>query len=165
METDYDRTAGGGLDLMAQAKALLGGQRDLVANAANLSALLFHSLERVNWVGFYFRRKDALVVGPFQGKPACVTIPLGRGVCGTAAATGRVQRVADVHDFAGHIACDIESRSEIVIPLEVEGIVKGVLDLDSPVPARFDENDEKLLTEIAGIFVRSVDWSAGSASR
>lgn len=144
--------------LVAQAAALLAGQRDLVANAANLSALLFHGMDDLNWVGFYFVRGGELVVGPFQGKPACVSIPLGRGVCGTAAASGRVQRVADVHAFDGHIACDAASRSEIVLPLMCGGKVRGVLDLDSPVPDRFDQNDEKMLREIAAVFVDAVDW-------
>lgn len=146
--------------LVAQARALLAGQRDLVANAANLSALLFYGLEQVNWVGFYFVRRGELVVGPFQGKPACVSIPFGRGVCGTAAATGAVQRVADVHAFDGHIACDADSRSEIVLPLVFKGQIRGVLDLDSPVPNRFDEGDEQMLREIAAAFVEAVDWPA-----
>ena len=145
--------------LVAQAKALLAGQRDLVANAANLSALLFHGMDEVNWVGFYFVRGGELVVGPFQGKPACVTIPMGRGVCGTAAASGKVQRVADVHAFDGHIACDADSRSEIVLPLVFGGEVRGVLDLDSPKPGRFDRHDEEMLREIATVFVNGVDWS------
>ena len=147
-----------GPDLLSQARALLGGQRDLVANAANLSALLFHALEQVNWVGFYFLKHGELVVGPFQGKPACVRIPLGKGVCGTAAVTRRVQRVADVHAFPGHIACDIESRSEIVVPLLASGVLLGVLDLDSPVTDRFSQRDEDMLVELAELFVRSVDW-------
>jgi len=158
MERPFELGAGSGPGLLAQAQALLGGQRDLVANAANLSALLFHSLEQVNWVGFYFLKNGELVVGPFQGKPACVTIPLGRGVCGTAAATRQVQRVADVHAFPGHIACDIASRSEIVVPLLVAGKVLGVLDLDSPVANRFSSQDENLLVEIGEVFVKSVDW-------
>ena len=145
-------------DLVGQARSLLAGQRDLVANAANLSALLFYALEQVNWVGFYFLKDGQLVVGPFQGRPACVTIPLGSGVCGTAAATRRVQRVADVHDFPGHIACDVESRSEIVVPLLADGTLLGVLDLDSPVARRFTRQDEELLVEIAECFVQSVDW-------
>ena len=150
---DLDPKAG----LARQAAALLQGQRDRVANAANLAALLYHSLERVNWLGFYFLKQGQLVVGPFQGKPACVTIPLGKGVCGTAAATRTVQRVADVHDFAGHIACDSASRSEIVLPLVKDGELLGVLDIDSPVKGRFDENDERLLLEIARLFVASID--------
>jgi len=144
-------------DLLQQALALLSGQRDRVANAANLSALLFHALSDVNWVGFYFSRGDHLMVGPFQGKPACVRIPLGKGVCGTAAATRQVQRVADVHDFDGHIACDIDSRSEIVLPLILEGEVIGVLDLDSPLPGRFSESDERLLRRISEIYIASID--------
>jgi GAF domain-containing protein len=127
----WGRDRGG---LVAQARALLAGQRDLVANAA-------------------------LLVGPFQGKPACVTIPLGRGVCGTAAASGRIQRVADVQAFDGHIACDSDSRSEIVVPLVFSGEVRGVLDLDSPVPDRFDQRDEDMLREIAAVFVDAVDWA------
>ena len=158
MNQPFEANDGSGSGLLAQARALLGGQRDLVANAANLSALLFYALEQVNWVGFYFLKDGQLVVGPFQGRPACVTIPLGRGVCGTAAATRRVQRVADVHDFPGHIACDVESRSEIVVPLLADGTLLGVLDLDSPVAKRFTRQDEELLVEIAECFVQSVDW-------
>ena len=142
--------------LQEQARALLSGQTDRVANAANLSALLFHSMESLNWAGFYFLREGRLVVGPFQGKPACVEIALGRGVCGVAAETLEVQRVADVHDFEGHIFCDADSRSEIVLPLVKDGALLGVLDLDSPRPARFGPEDEELLKEIAEIYVRSI---------
>lgn len=142
--------------LIAQAAALLAGQSDLVANAANLSSLLFHSLEGVNWVGFYFLKDGELMVGPFQGRPACVTIPLGKGVCGTAAESRRVQRVADVHAFEGHIACDAASRSEIVIPLVLDGELIGVLDLDSPELDRFDENDQRLLEAVARVFLDSL---------
>ncbi len=162
MDRPFEVQAGSGPGLLAQAKALLDGQRDLVANAANLSALLFHALEDVNWAGFYFLKNGQLVVGPFQGKPACVTIPIGRGVCGAAAATRRVQRVADVHEFAGHIACDIDSRSEIVVPLLSEDALLGVLDLDSPVPDRFSPEDEAMLVELADLFVQSVDGPAGA---
>lgn len=150
--------AGERSSLVAQARALLSGQRDLVANAANLSSLLFHGMEDLNWAGFYFVKGRELVVGPFQGKPACVTIPLGRGVCGTAAENQEIQRVPDVHAFDGHIACDVESRSEIVVPLVVEDTVRGVLDLDSPRLDRFDRYDEEMLKEIAEVFVASVDW-------
>lgn len=150
---ELDREAG----LERQAAALLQGQRDRIANAANLSALLYHALEQVNWVGFYFLKEGRLIVGPFQGKPACVTIPLGKGVCGTAAATRRVQRVADVNRFDGHIACDSASRSEIVLPLVRDGELLGVLDLDSPLENRFDEQDERLLGEIARLYVESID--------
>lgn len=142
--------------LVAQAAALLAGQRDLVANAANLSALLYHALGDVNWVGFYFLKEGELIVGPFQGKPACVNIPLGKGVCGAAAVTGKVQRIADVHAFDGHIACDPASRSELVLPLIRDGALLGVLDLDSPVKNRFGERDELLLRDIADIFMRSI---------
>jgi len=158
MDRSFEPRASSEPGLLAQAQALLGGQRDLVANAANLSALLFHALEQVNWVGFYFLKNDELVVGPFQGKPACVIIPLGKGVCGTAASSRQVQRVADVHAFPGHIACDIDSRSEIVVPLLAGGVLLGVLDLDSPVADRFSQRDEDMLVELADFFVRSVDW-------
>lgn len=143
-------------ELLAQVESLLSGQSDLIANAANLCSLLFYSLDEVNWVGFYFLKNDELVVGPFQGKPACVSIPMGKGVCGKAAQTGSVQRVADVHEFDGHIACDTASRSEIVLPLFRDGKLLGVLDLDSPVENRFDEEDELLLTRVAELFVNSL---------
>jgi GAF domain-containing protein len=143
--------------LIRQARSLMSGQRDRVANAANLSALLFQELEDVNWVGFYFLKGQELIVGPFQGKPACVNIPLGKGVCGTAAATREIQLVPDVHAFAGHIACDVDSRSELVIPLIRRGEVLGVLDLDSPSAGRFDEKDRLLLTKIAHIYLQSID--------
>ncbi|WP_082393398.1 GAF domain-containing protein [Nocardia arizonensis] len=124
--------------------------------AANLSALLFHTLPRLNWAGFYFFDGRELVVGPFQGKPACVRIALGRGVCGTAARTGLTQVVADVHAFPGHIACDADSRSEIVVPLRTGDDLVGVLDLDSPDPARFDETDRRGLEDIARVFLASL---------
>lgn len=143
--------------LAGQAKSLLSGQTDRVANAANLAALLFHSLENLNWAGFYFYQDGRLIVGPFQGKPACVEIPMGKGVCGVAAETRTVQRVSDVHAFAGHIACDAESRSEIVLPLVRKGELIGVLDLDSPLPDRFGAEDERLLKEVADIYIRSLD--------
>jgi L-methionine (R)-S-oxide reductase len=150
-------------NLLEQARALLSGQHDLIANAANLSALLFYGLQQINWVGFYFLKGGELVVGPFQGKPACVTIPLGQGVCGTAAKSRQIQRVADVHAFDGHIACDIESRSELVIPLLSGDRLLGVLDLDSPVLDRFRAKDERLLAAIADLLVGSSDWpGAGS---
>ncbi len=143
-------------ELVAQAEALLAGQTDRVANAANLSALLFHSLDDVNWAGFYFLQDGQLIVGPFQGKPACVHIPLGVGVCGTAADSREVQRVADVHAFEGHIACDAESRSEIVLPLVKNGELVGVLDIDSPLPDRFGAADQQLLERIAQIYLDSI---------
>ena len=143
-------------NLAAQAAALVSGQRDMIANAANLSSLLFYALDKVNWVGFYFLKGGELVVGPFQGRPACVSIPVGKGVCGTAAETKKVLRVEDVHAFEGHIACDVASRSEIVLPLVRDGELIGVLDLDSPVKNRFDEEDERLLQKIADIFISSL---------
>jgi len=147
--TDHD-------GLVAQAASLLDGQTDLVANAANLSSLLFHALDDVNWAGFYFLKDEELIVGPFHGRPACVVIPLGRGVCGTAAETRKVQRIADIHAFDGHIACDVASRSEIVVPLIKDGNLLGVLDLDSPVIGRFGPDDEKLLLEVAAVFLNSL---------
>ncbi|CAG20327.1 conserved hypothetical protein [Photobacterium profundum SS9] len=115
---------------------------DLIANISNISALLNMELEDINWVGFYLLKGDQLVLGPFQGKVACVRIPVGRGVCGTAISENKVQRVSDVHAFPGHIACDAVSNSEIVIPLTVKGELIGVLDIDSPSLSRFDQNDE-----------------------
>jgi GAF domain-containing protein len=137
--------------------ALLAGERDLVANAANTASLIFNALPDVNWAGFYFMNGGELVVGPFQGKPACVRIPLGKGVCGTAAARRETVLVADVHAFPGHIACDAASRSEIVVPLVRGGILLGVLDIDSPRLARFDSFDQRGLERLAQIFVGSLD--------
>jgi L-methionine (R)-S-oxide reductase len=142
--------------LEKQAAALLSGQSHLVANAANLSALIYQAVPRLNWAGFYFREGDTLMLGPFQGKPACVSIPVGKGVCGTAVATGRNQRVADVHAFDGHIACDIDSNAELVIPLFRDGAVFGVLDLDSPETGRFDERDEAGIAALARVFEASL---------
>ncbi|MBJ6978459.1 MULTISPECIES: GAF domain-containing protein [unclassified Luteimonas] len=142
--------------LAAQARALLAGERDRVANAANLSALVYHALPELNWVGFYFYDGTELVVGPFQGQPACVRIPLDRGVCGAAASSGETQRVEDVEAFPGHIACDAASRSELVVPLFHGGALVGVFDLDSPVPGRFDVEDQQGLEEIARVYVESL---------
>jgi len=139
-------------DLVAEARALLDGESDPVANAANLSALLYMRLPDVNWVGFYFMRSGELVVGPFNGHPACTRIALGQGVCGTAMAEQRTQRVADVHAFKGHIVCDPNSRSELVVPL---GDL-GVLDLDSPSPGRFGEVDQEGLERIATVYLESI---------
>ncbi|TFH90213.1 MULTISPECIES: GAF domain-containing protein [Vibrio] len=132
--------------LTKQAVALIESETDLIANLSNISSLLNMELEELNWVGFYLMKGDELVLGPFQGKPACVRIPVGRGVCGTAVAENRVQRVYDVHEFEGHIACDAESNSEIVIPFSINGQVAGVLDIDSPKVGRFSETDEQGLT-------------------
>jgi GAF domain-containing protein len=143
--------------LAAQARALLSGQRDRIANAANLSALLYMELPDINWAGFYFLQGEQLVLGPFQGKPACVSIPLGAGVCGAAAVSRATQRVADVQAFAGHIACDLNSRSEIVVPLVKHEQLIGVLDIDSPQPDRFSAKEQVLLEEIALIYLESID--------
>lgn len=122
-------------DLARQLTALVAGEPDPIANAANTAALIYYGLPNLNWAGFYFRNGAELVLGPFQGKPACVRIPVGKGVCGTAAARGKPLLVPEVHEFPGHIACDPDSRSELVIPLVEDGGVLGVLDLDSPLPA------------------------------
>ena len=143
--------------LQAQARALLAGEHDRIANAANLSSLVFNALPDLNWVGFYFFDGTELVVGPFQGQPACVRIPLNRGVCGAAASTRTTQRVDDVDAFPGHIACDAASRSEVVVPLVGgDGQLIGVFDIDSPVPARFDEIDQAGLEQIAALFTGSL---------
>ena len=141
--------------LAAQACALLDGETDQIANAANFSALVFTELEDLNWAGFYFLQGDTLVVGPFQGRPACVRIPLGQGVCGTAAAERRTLRVPDVHAFAGHIACDAASRSEIVIPLIANDSLLGVFDIDSPLVDRFSASDQQGLERLASIYTDS----------
>jgi L-methionine (R)-S-oxide reductase len=143
--------------LAEQVIALLGDERDAIANAANVSAYLFMSLPGVNWAGFYFLRGGELIVGPFQGKPACVRIAVGKGVCGTAAARRESILVTDVHEFPGHIACDVDSQSELVIPLIKDGVLLGVLDLDSPQISRFDEADREGLERIAAIYCRASD--------
>jgi GAF domain-containing protein len=128
-------------DLGVQLRGLIAGEADRVANLANMAALIYHGLPEINWAGFYLTRGEELVLGPFQGQPACVRIPWGRGVCGTAAARGEAVLVPDVHAFPGHIACDPVSRSELVVPLVEEGRVTGVLDLDSPRADRFGTDD------------------------
>lgn len=143
--------------LRAQLAALVEGERDLVANAANLSALLFHTLPGLNWAGLYLHKGGELVLGPFQGKPACVRIALGSGVCGTAAAERRTVVVENVHEFPGHIACDAASNSEIVVPLLKGSGLVGVLDLDSPALARFDDEDRRGLERLAQIFLEATD--------
>ncbi len=146
-------------ELVAQARALLADETDRIANAANFSALVYHSLQDLNWAGFYFHDGRELVVGPFQGKPACVRIALGRGVCGTAAQTRATQVVPDVHAFAGHIACDAASRSEIVVPLlAADGTLIGVWDVDSPVAGRFDDEDAAGMEALCRVFVE-LGWS------
>ena len=143
--------------LHEQAAGLLTGERDFLANSANLSALIFHTLPDLNWSGFYWMKGGELVLGPFQGKPACVRIALGRGVCGTAAQEKRTIVVPDVHAFPGHIACDSASRSEVVVPVIAGGRVLGVLDLDSPTPARFDAEDARGLEALVALFLDATD--------
>lgn len=144
-------------ELLMQARGLLHDEHDLVANAANFSSLLFHSLPDLNWVGFYLLKDGELLVGPFQGKPACVHIALGKGVCGTAARTRETQVVPDVNQFPGHIFCDGDSLSELVVPLmKRDGTLLGVLDLDSPKLARFDQEDRKGLEALANVFMDSL---------
>jgi L-methionine (R)-S-oxide reductase len=140
-------------ELARQLDALIDGERDLVANCANMAALVYHGLPQLNWAGFYFARQGELVLGPFQGKPACIRIAWGEGVCGAAAAQGSAIVVPDVHEFPGHIACDPESRSELVVPLVDDGRVLGVLDLDSPVAGRFDEDDRAGCERLVAIFL------------
>lgn len=154
---DFSDKARGYRELHGALRSLLAGERDPIANAANTSALLFDVLPDLNWVGFYFLR-DAreLVVGPFQGKPACVRIPLGAGVCGAAAERGETIVVPDVHAFPGHIACDGASRAEIVVPLWMSGTLFGVLDVDSPRLARFDADDRLGLEAIARAYTESL---------
>ena len=142
--------------LVAQARALLDGEPDRIANAANLSALAYLALPDLNWAGFYFYDGTELVLGPFQGKPACVRIPLNRGVCGAAASQRQTQLVPDVHAFPGHIACDAASRSEIVVPLVHQGQLIGVWDVDSPVPDRFDEDDRQGMEALCAVYLASL---------
>lgn len=153
--------AGTGLDgytlLQAQLESLLADERDFIANAAQFSAFLYHQLDDLNWAGFYLNRNEELVLGPFQGQIACVRIPFGRGVCGAAAASQQTQRVEDVHAFAGHIACDSASNSELVVPLLKDGRLIGVLDLDSPSIGRFTEQDQQGVEALAAIFLRLSD--------
>ncbi|MCR4907976.1 MAG: GAF domain-containing protein [Lachnospiraceae bacterium] len=153
MNTDYTL-------LTKQMEALAETANDYVPLFSNVSALLFHNLERVNWAGFYLMKKGSLLLGPFQGKVACVRIAPGKGVCGSAVSEDRVLRVPDVHEFPGHIACDADSASEIVIPLHANGTVIGVLDIDSPEKDRFDEQDEEGLRAFAAALEIKTDFSA-----
>jgi GAF domain-containing protein len=145
--------------IVDQVTGLLEGERDGLANAANVAALLNETLPTLNWVGFYFLRQGELVLGPFQGKVACVRIAMGRGVCGTAALDRTTKVVEDVNQFPGHIACDSASRSEVVIPLVHHGRLIGVLDLDSPVASRFDAEDAAGLERVARLLIDRSDWS------
>ena len=146
-------------ELTAQLGALLTGERDWLANLANTSALIFQTLSDLNWAGFYLLRGGELVLGPFQGKPACVRIAPGRGVCGAAVVERRSQVVADVHAFPGHIACDAASRSELVVPMLLGERLLGVLDLDSPLPGRFDEDDRVGCERLVAILLAASDWN------
>ncbi|MDP1918680.1 MAG: GAF domain-containing protein [Myxococcales bacterium] len=148
-------------ELLRQAKGLFEGERDLIANAANLSALIAFHLEGLNWSGLYFLKGRELVLGPFQGKPACVRIAVGKGVCGTAVAKGESVLVPDVHAFPGHIACDSASESELVVPLLKNGAALGVIDLDSPRKGRFSEADQQGVEALARLFVDASDWPEG----
>jgi L-methionine (R)-S-oxide reductase len=158
---DFRRKDAAYAELARDLTALLAGESDLIANAANTAALIFDALPDINWAGFYFLRGDELVVGPFQGKPACVRIPIGRGVCGAAAAQRKPIVVPDVHAFAGHIACDSASRSEIVIPIMATDTVLGVLDIDSPSLERFDETDLRGLARLVEVFCSSTRFEVG----
>jgi GAF domain-containing protein len=140
-------------DLAAQLRSLIEDEPDRIANAANMAALLYHGLPDLNWAGFYFAQGGELVLGPFQGQPACVRIPWGKGVCGAAASRGETVLVPDVHEFPGHIACDPVSQSELVVPLIEDGSVTGVLDLDSPRLARFDEEDRAGCEHLVAVFL------------
>lgn len=142
--------------LLQQAQGLFYGEKDLIANAANLASLLFNTLDDVNWAGFYFYKEGELVLGPFQGMPACIRIAMGKGVCGTAAETLETQLVKDVHAFEGHIACDAASRSEIVVPLVKNGELIGVLDIDSSIVSRFNDEDRVGVERLAEEFISSL---------
>jgi L-methionine (R)-S-oxide reductase len=144
-------------ELAEQVRSLLSGESDFIANAANFSALVYHSLPDVNWAGFYLMKEGELVLGPFQGKPACIRIAVGKGVCGTAAERRQIVVVDNVHEFPGHIACDSASNSEIVLPLVKEKELVGVFDVDSPSVGRFDEQDAAGLDQLVEIFLDSVD--------
>jgi GAF domain-containing protein len=146
-----------GDDLLSDLAGLFSGERDPIANAANAAAAIWQHVPRINWAGFYFLKQGALVLGPFQGKPACVRIPIGQGVCGTAAVRRETVVVEDVHAFPGHIACDGASRSEIVVPLLREGTLLGVLDIDSPELARFGEAERDLFEAVARVWVKATE--------
>ncbi|MBL4630636.1 MAG: GAF domain-containing protein [Paraglaciecola sp.] len=137
--------------LAGQIEAIVAGENDVIANMANISAILYWALDNVNWAGFYLVKDEQLVLGPFHGQPACIRIPIGKGVCGTAVSENSIQLIEDVHQFAGHIACDTESNSEIVLPIRQNNQVIGVLDIDSPAIARFDQDDKFGLSQIVEI--------------
>ena len=145
--------------LADQAASMIETEPHYVAALSNMSALIYESMDRLYWAGFYMMDKGSLLVGPFQGRPACIRIEIGKGVCGTAVKEKKIQRVADVHAFPGHIACDAASRSEIVLPIRSGGRIVGVLDIDSPEPERFSEEDEKGLALLADLIGRAVDFA------
>lgn len=145
-------------NLLLNVKGLIDDEKDAIANMANVSALIFHTMQKINWVGFYLFKNDELVLGPFQGKPACIRIQIGKGVCGTAAQHKTAQVIKDVHQFKGHIACDSASNSEIVIPMLLKGQLVGVLDIDSPIIARFDDKDRQNLEELIEYFMNQCSW-------
>jgi GAF domain-containing protein len=144
------------LQLVNDVRAITAGEKDMIANMANISAILFNNLQSVNWAGFYLFKESQLVLGPFQGMPACIRIPIGKGVCGTAASTMQSQVVDNVHEFSGHIACDAASNSEIVIPVIHSGQLIGVLDIDSPAFSRFDTTDLRYLSEVVDILIDTI---------
>ena len=150
--TDYEL-------LLKQTREFIETDPWYISVLSNVSALIMLSMENLNWAGFYIMRDGVLTVGPFQGKPACIHIPPGKGVCGTAVKEDKIQRVADVHTFPGHIACDAASRSEIVLPIRCDGKIVGVLDIDSPVAERFDQEDEKGLAKLADLIGQEVDFA------
>lgn len=143
--------------LLPYIEALVEGERDMIANMANISSLLFNMMPDVNWAGFYLYKEDQLVLGPFHGLPACIRIPMGKGVCGKAASSRQTQLVKDVHEFPGHIACDGDTNSEIVIPIIVNDQLLGVLDIDSPQLERFDQTDESYLEQCVGMLVKAIN--------
>lgn len=147
-------------NLVLRVKGITYEEHDMIANLANVASILFNNMDEVNWAGFYLYKEDQLVLGPFHGNPACIRIPMGKGVCGAAASECKTQLVKDVHAFPGHIACDGATKSEVVIPIMVQGELKGVLDIDSPVTNRFDEEDQKWLEEIVAHLVESCHWDA-----
>lgn len=148
--------------ITAQVQALISGETDIIANMANVAAVLFNNLHQVNWAGFYLFKQDQLVLGPFQGQPACIRIPMGKGVCGTAAQSRKTLVVEDVHEFEGHIACDAASNSEIVVPIIVNDMLVGVLDIDSPVTQRFDADDQRGVEAIVNHLQESVKTSGAT---
>lgn len=148
--------------ITAQVQALISGETDIIANMANVAAVLFNNLPQVNWAGFYLFKQDQLVLGPFQGQPACIRIPMGKGVCGTAAQSRKTLVVEDVHEFEGHIACDAASNSEIVVPIIVNDMLVGVLDIDSPVTQRFDADDQRGVEAIVNHLQESVKTSGAT---